>query len=95
MKQNSNKLYDDGCLVIILIVIVIVAFKFIVFLFTEYPFQSWIGLALIALLYGMILWKRSKEMDAVIDVYRKHPDALRAFFIIDRIYLAKCGHVMI
>lgn len=79
MKHNSNKLYDEGCLIIILIVIVIAAFKFIVFSFTEYPFQSWIGLGLIALAYGINLWKRSKENDAVMDVYRKHPDALRAF----------------
>ena len=79
MKQNKNKLYDEGCLVIILILILIAAFKLIVFLFTEYTFQSCIGLAIIVLIYGIILWKSSKENDAVMDVYRKHPDALRAF----------------
>ena len=71
MKRNEIKLYEEGCLLIILIVIIVAIYKIIKFLFTEYPIQSCIGLAIIALAYGIIRWKKSKKNDTEY-VYRKH-----------------------
>ena len=79
--MKNDRLYDEGCLIIILIVIVVLLFKFIVFCFKEYTLYSLGVVFAVCLFISVRIWIINDEEKRIQRIKDAHPKSYRAYIL--------------